>query len=52
VVVLAVTTPIVVAMATAGPIVGLMIGGLVAAAVVLTAIRLATVPPRRRRGPR
>jgi hypothetical protein len=47
VLVLAVTMPIVIAMVTAGPFLGLVIGGLVAAAVVLTAIRLATVPPRR-----
>ena len=45
----AVTTPIVVAWLTGGPFFGLLIGGLVAAAVVLTAIRLATEPPRRRR---
>jgi hypothetical protein len=45
--VLAVTMPIVIAMITAGPFLGLVIGGLVASAVVLTAIRLATVPPRR-----
>jgi hypothetical protein len=47
VVVLAVTMPIVIAMITAGPFLGLVIGGLVAAAVVLTAVRLATVPPCR-----
>jgi len=48
VIVLAVTTPIVVAMLTIGPLLGLPIGGLVGAALALTAIRLATEPPRRR----
>jgi hypothetical protein len=47
--VIAVTIPIVVAFLTGGPFLGLMIGGLVAAAVALTAIRLATEPPRRPR---
>jgi hypothetical protein len=47
--VVAVTAPIVVAFLTGGPFLGLLIGGLVAAAVALTAIRLATEPPRRRR---
>jgi hypothetical protein len=46
--VLAVATPILVAMLTLGPFFGLLIGGLVAAAVVVTAIRLANEPPHRR----
>jgi hypothetical protein len=47
-IVVALTTPIVVAFLTAGPFLGLMIGGLVAAALAATAIRLSTEPPRRR----
>ncbi len=47
--VVALTMPIVVAVLTGGPFLGLLMGGLVAAAVVVTAIRLATEPPRRRR---
>jgi L-lactate permease len=52
--VLAVATPILVAMVTLGPFFGLLIGGVVGAAVVVTAIRLATEPGRsatRRRDP-
>lgn len=40
--------PILVAWLTAGPFFGLLAGGLVAAVVAITAIRLATEPPRRR----
>ena len=48
VIVLAVTTPIAVAMLTLGPLFGLPVGGVVGAAVALTAIRLSTQRPRRR----
>jgi len=47
IVVVAVTTPIVVAFLTLGPFFGLLVGGLVAAAVAMTAIRLSSEPPRR-----
>jgi hypothetical protein len=46
--VLAVATPILVATLTLGPFFGLLIAGFVGAAVVVTAIRLATEPPGRR----
>jgi L-lactate permease len=47
-IVLAVTTPILVAWLTVGPSFGLLMAGLVGQAVVLTAIRLSSQPPRRR----
>jgi hypothetical protein len=47
--VLGITVPVVVAWLAAGPFFGVLAAGLVAAALVLIAIRLATEPPRRRR---
>jgi hypothetical protein len=47
--VLGITAPVVVAFLAAGPFFGVLAAGLVAAILVLTAIRLATEPPRRRR---
>ena len=45
VIVLALTIPIVVAFLTLGPLFGLLVGGAVGAALVLTAIRLGTEGP-------
>jgi hypothetical protein len=48
--VFALTAPIVVALLTLGPFFGLIVASLVAAAVAVTAIRLATAPSRQRAG--
>jgi hypothetical protein len=52
VVVAAITVPIVVAWLLAGPAFGILVAGMVAAALVFVAIRLSTEPPRRRRSGR
>ena len=50
-IVLVLIVPITVAFLTLGPLFGLLVGGAVGAALVLTAIRLGSEAPRRRHRP-